>query len=129
MEIKRQWKKRVELMQYIYACLISSIATDKIIEQSSKNFDFDADQLKAIEYFAAHKDEIITLIASSLAQNWTIQRIMLVEQAILITSYCEFKANLIQKEIVIDQALITTSRFSNDDSKKYINAILEKILK
>ncbi len=50
-------------------------------------------------------------------------------QAILIVCYCEVKALNQEIAIAIDQALITADRYGQLDNKKFINAILDKVLK
>jgi transcription termination factor NusB len=52
-----------------------------------------------------------------------------VEKAILITAICEFNVNHLDRKIIIDQALVSTKHYANPNSAKYINAILDKVLK
>jgi N utilization substance protein B len=63
-----------------------------------------------------------------MAEGWSWNRISSVDQAILIEAYCEVKATAIEKNIVIDQAIVTTKHYSEEKSVPYINAILDKIL-
>jgi transcription termination factor NusB len=69
------------------------------------------------------------LISDNLAKDWTWERIPEVEKAILLEAVTESKALNIDREIIIDQALVTTKHFSIPSSTKYINAILDKIIK
>jgi transcription termination factor NusB len=52
-----------------------------------------------------------------------------VDQAILLSSISEYKALNIDMKIVIDQALVNAKYYGEINSVKYINAILDKILK
>ena len=46
----------------------------------------------------------------------------------MLCAVAEFVVLEIPKNIIIDQSLITAKNYNIDDSYKYINAILEKIL-
>jgi transcription termination factor NusB len=58
-----------------------------------------------------------------------LERIPQVDKAVLMTAYAEFKTLSIERKIVIDQAIVTTKHFADPSSTKYINAILDKIIK
>ncbi|MBQ6970671.1 DUF1948 domain-containing protein [bacterium] len=51
-----------------------------------------------------------------------------VTQAILFTAYCENKALGLAKAIAIDQALVSCNHYGQEQHKKFINAILDKLL-
>ena len=125
---KSQWKKRVEITQYFYTCLISNFNDAEILQQSH-NYEFEANQYKIIEYFSQFKDEIIETFSKHIKQNWDWKRLSLTTQAILLQAYCEYKVNNLPKAIIIDQALITTERYIGNDSKSFINGILDKVVK
>lgn len=128
MQAKTQWKKRVELTQYIYMCLISDFNEQEIISKSF-DYEYEANQFKIIEYFAHNKETAIKELSENLKQNWTWNRISITTQAILLQAYCEYKVNNLAKQIVIDQALITTERYIGSESKPFVNAILDKVFK
>jgi transcription termination factor NusB len=48
---------------------------------------------------------------------------------VLITAYAESKTTNLERKIIIDQALITIKHFADPNSVKYVNAILDKIIK
>jgi len=125
---KKQWQKRVDVTQFIFSQLIKSSSCDDI-KKESLSFDYDANQLKVIEYFANNLDSIIKEFSSNLGTNWTWDRIALMQQAIMIEAYCEVKALDRQIPIAVDQALVTADKYGQTDGKKFINAILDKILK
>jgi transcription termination factor NusB len=45
------------------------------------------------------------------------------------TAYSEANALKIDKKIIIDQAIITTKKYSEPNDYKFINAILDNIIK
>lgn len=131
MNKKTQWQKRVDTTQYIYSSLAKTLTGDELKTDfyNADNYDFDLNQIKLLEYYANNQKEIIKLLSSKLGKNWTWERIPPMTQAILITCYCEFKANDTPKAVAIDQALVTADKYGQLDQKKFINAILDKILK
>lgn len=128
MKSKTQWQKRVDVTQYFYICLMSEFDT-KQIKVDMLNYELDANQLKVIEYFADHKDQIIKLFSNNLGKNWTWDRIAPMQQAIMCEAYCEVKALNRPVPVAIDQALVTADKYGQLDAKKFINAILDNVLK
>lgn len=59
--------------------------------------------------------------------KWTFDRLNLVEQAILLEATSEIKSSLNEKAVVIDEAIILTKQYCDDESYKYINGVLDNI--
>jgi len=125
---KTQWQKRVDVTQYIYSCLVKGLDKDEI-KADALNYSLDAKQLKVIEYFADEFDSIKDLISKNLKENWTWDRLAIMQQAIMIVAYCEWKVLDREKAVAIDQALVTADRYGQLKEKAFINAVLDKILK
>ena len=125
---KTQWEKRVDVFLFTYSCLMNKKTNSAILKEAYEEKEFDANQMKIIEYYLANKDKIIELIAKNLSKTWTIDRLPETVIALLASSYCEFYAIKTDKKIIIDQALITANRYINTKIKSFINAILDKIL-
>ena len=128
---KTQWQKRVDVTQYIYSSLAKSLSSDVLKQDyfNADSYQFDANQLKVLEYFADNQQNIINVLNNNLGKDWTWQRIPLMTQAILIECCCEVKALNTPIAVAIDQALVTAERYGQLDNKKFINAILDKVLK
>ncbi len=124
---KQQWKKRVELMQYFYSCLIKDLNGKQIIANAAK-YKFDSQQKKAIKFFAENVQTIKTKIKPLLKATWTWERLSLILRAIFCLAYCEFFCLKLPKAIVIDQALVTCDHYSQSKDKSFLNAILDKLL-
>lgn len=125
---KTQWQKRVDVTQFLYICLMSEFNSEQI-KTNMLDYELDANQLKLIEYFADHKKEIIEMFSKNLGMNWTWQRIAPMQQAIMCVAYCEVKALDRPIAVAIDQALITADKYGQLEAKKFINAILDNVLK
>ena len=125
---KKQWQKRVDITQYIYACLIKNFNAIQI-KKDTINYNLDANQIKIIEYYADNKNTIEQLFIDKLKQDWSWDRIAAMQKAIMIVAYCEYKVMQRAKAIAIDQALVTADQYGQLKEKSFINAILDKILK
>lgn len=124
-----QWEKRVKLFQYIYSCLILELSSNEILTKHlNEDYEFDAYWLKVIEYISSNYENIKNLISDNISKSWTYDRLSYTDKAIMFCAVGEQKVHNIDKAIIIDQSLITAKNHHIDDSYKYINAILEKIL-
>lgn len=91
--------------------------------------------------FEGIEDEFVSKIQNDLLMNeksyideiskylvkWTFDRLNLVEQAILLETVSEIKLGLNEKAVVIDEAIIITKTYCDDQSYKYINGVLDNI--
>lgn len=124
-----QWEKRLIVVKYIYSQLIKNEPVDIAKNNFSKYFlDVDAQFVETLEFCLDHKNEIISVISTALLDNWTFDRLNLVDQAILLEAYSECKILRTDKNIMIDQSIITSKKYSDANSYEFINAILDKIL-
>lgn len=109
--------------------MINNKDANDIKQKAFESLKFDGVQMKVVEYFADHQQEIIDLISKQLVSGWTWDRIPEVDKALFISAYAEFKATNIDRKIIIDQSIITIKHFGDHGSIKYINAILDKIIR
>lgn len=72
-------------------------------------------------------DDVKKYLNSLLDDNWRFGRISKVDQAILLISYIQIKHSNIDKKIVINEAIELAKEFSEKDSYKYINGVLDKV--
>lgn len=68
------------------------------------------------------------LIEKYLKKGWTIDRISKMEQAILLIAVCEILESDLDEKIVINEAVINAKEFCDEDSYKFINGVLHKIV-
>ncbi|MDE5599686.1 MAG: transcription antitermination protein NusB [Ureaplasma sp.] len=120
--------KRVNVMQLIYSYLIFPIRNNKFIEVCIEHYNFDADQIKIIEYFLSNKQAIENLVNKYIKQGWSFERLNTVEQAILYCAISEKNVLNTDKNIIIDESIKTAKNFCDEDSFEFINAVLDKII-
>ncbi|MDE5767494.1 MAG: transcription antitermination protein NusB [Malacoplasma sp.] len=125
-----QWKKRVACFRFIYSVLVMNLKNKDCILKFNEELAWlgDKQMAKVIAYFIKNKNAIKLKIKPFLKENWDIDRINKVDLAILMESFCEYQVLPIDKKIIIDQAIVTSKRYSEDKSYKFINFILDKIL-
>lgn len=86
------------------------------------------DVIKIINYFKKNREEITNMIKPFLKENWTWNRLLAIDRAIICNAICESKILKTDKKVIIDQAIITSKNFSDENSYKFINSILDKVL-
>lgn len=125
------WKKRVNLFRLIYAFLQTNNSEQEIInnidedEISGETF---VEQRNILKNIIDNFDKYKEIINNNL-RNWSFDRISDVDKALFLCALGEYNVLHTNKRIIIDQTLITAKRYSNPSAYKYINAILDKILK
>ncbi|GAA5414731.1 transcription antitermination factor NusB [Ureaplasma ceti] len=127
-DLTPQWERRVKTFKFIYSCLIKDDDAQVAKAEAFNKYEFDSEQLSLIEYFLDNKQEIINKLEHEMPSKWTFDRLNYVDQAILLDACAETKTWLTDKAIIIDQSVITAKKYSDKDSYKFINAILEKVL-
>ena len=86
----------------------------------------DAFSDQIIEDIIINKADYISEISQYLVK-WTFDRLNLVEQAILLETVSEMKQKLNDRAVVINEAVIFSKEYCDDESYKYINGVLDHI--
>ena len=73
------------------------------------------------------KKEFIDIIEQYLAKKWEFKRLSLIEQAILLLFCNEICNQLVETHVAIDVAVDLAKRYCDDQSYKFIHAVLDKI--
>lgn len=135
MEIKSnfnlsQWEKRVLIFKFIYSLLIDEElnSDEKINKLNNEIGDKDNYINSVIIDFIKNENEYIELVSRFLLKTWKITRVDYIDRAILFSSIGEYRVHKIDRKILIDQAIITAKKYSLDNSYKFINFILDKVL-
>lgn len=126
-----QWEKRVAVFKFVYSVLISDLSKD----ESIKKFELELkdtindDYINSITlYFIENKNFLEQTLEKHLLKNWTIDRVDFIDKSIIYASISEYKACNVNKGIVIDQAIITAKKYGIENSYKFVNYILDKVL-
>ena len=81
-----------------------------------------------VETTLQNKESYQTLIEKHLKKGWKFERLSMMEKAILMIAACELLESDLPKTIVINEAVLNAKKFCDDDSYKFINDVLGKII-
>lgn len=125
-----QWEKRVVSFKFIYSCLVSELNQKEMLEK----YNIEIKQLNndyvnsIIFFFVSNKEKLFSQIKNLLQANWTIERLNLIDLSIVCSTISESNVHYVDKKILIDQAVITAKKYGDQNSYKFVNSILDKIL-
>ncbi len=122
---QRQWV--VKIIYQIEFYDIDQIEIDEILDNHEiKEFSFIQSSVRSI---VANMEEIDKIISDNL-YNWNINRIPLVDKAILRVAINEFVIEKsVPTSVAINEAVENAKLFSSADSYKFINGVLSSISK
>lgn len=80
----------------------------------------------SVDLIVVKYDELASLINKYL-NNWTLERLGKIDQAILLFSVYELIYTDIPKIVAIDEGVELAKKYSDDDVRKMINGVLDKI--
>ena len=123
-------KLREILVQAVYQFLFNNQDTSEIYEQFVKehqnkkiNFEILNSKLRSIEL---NSEKINQAIYKT---DFDISKIDLIDKAILYVAFEEIIFGELDHPVVIDEAIRLSKKFSNPDSFKFLNAIIDKYIK
>lgn len=121
---------RHETREKIVFSLYQHLLLNKdLVTSFSNNFEHQDDfTFQIMQDLIVNEEEYILLISKYLIK-WTFDRLNKVEQAILLEAVSEMKLNLNESAVIIDEAVILSKMYGDDDSYKYINGVLDNICK
>ncbi|EGZ31121.1 transcription antitermination protein NusB [Malacoplasma iowae] len=126
-----QWEKRVAVFKFVYSVLISDLSKEETIkkfELELKNTINDEYINTITLYFIENRSFLEQTLEKHILKNWTIDRVDFIDKSIIYASISEFKSCNVNKGIIIDQAVITAKKYGIENSYKFVNYILDKVL-
>lgn len=123
-------KLREILVQAVYQFLFNNQNTSEIYDQFAKehqnkkiNLEILNSKLKSIELNSHKINQAID------KTDFDISKIDLIDKAILYVAFEEIIYGELDHPVVIDEAIRLSKKFSNPDSFKFLNAIIDKYIK
>ena len=117
-------------MQAVYQFLFNNQNTSEIYDQFAKehqnkkiNLEILNSKLKSIELNSQKINQAID------KTDFDISKIDLIDKAILYVAFEEIIFGELDHPVVIDEAIRLSKKFSNPDSFKFLNAIIDKYIK
>ena len=120
---RHQSRENAMIVIYQYLLLGSDIEELKDNFSEYENRDFFNLLINNVVYnLSVLKEEISTYLT-----DWDFDRLNFVEQAILLIATCELRLQEVERAIVIDEAINLCKKFSDEESYRYINGVLDKL--
>ena len=123
-------KLREILVQAVYQFLFNNQNTSEIYDQFAKehqnkkiNLEILNSKLRSIELNSEKINQAID------KTDFDISKIDLIDKAILYVAFEEIIFGELDHPVVIDEAIRLSKKFSNPDSFKFLNAIIDKYIK
>ena len=127
---KEAKKLREILVQAVYQFLFNNQNTSEIYDQFAKehqnkkiNLEILNSKLRSIELNSHKINQAID------KTDFDISKIDLIDKAILYVAFEEIIFGELDHPVVIDEAIRLSKKFSNPDSFKFLNAIIDKYIK
>ena len=121
---RHEYREKIVFALYQHLLLHKSIR--ECFDNNFEETDYDEFLENICLDIEINKDNYIEEIETYL-NKWSFDRLNLVEQAILLEAVSEIKQKLNEKAVVIDEAVILTKTYCDEDSYKYINGVLDNI--
>jgi transcription antitermination protein NusB len=123
LQVLFQWDLAKRPVEEAIACWYDSIGAG--LPEPPARDDFMEELAAGTAGMAGEIDERIT----AKAQNWSIERMAVVDRNILRLAIYEMTKHLSPAAVVIDEALELARRFSGDESVPFINGVLDAVNK
>lgn len=131
MTISRR-KLREKSLQILYAYELSNDSIDVMFEEMLQDIDEeDAKEfVKSLTLLTIkHREEFDELI-KQMVKNWELERIAVIDRILIRMATCEFlHFPEIPPKVSINEVIEIAKRYSTDQSDKFINGVLDAILK
>ncbi|AIV03771.1 transcription termination factor [Candidatus Malacoplasma girerdii] len=130
MSVQKPWQKRLAVLEIIYADIMADHTNDgsKVMSHLFEHENFDVNQLKILEHYFENYQAVDNIIIPMCQPTWRYERISPLTKALIQCAYHEFQTLKTDKAILINEALKTCDKRGEIRDKKFINAILDRIL-
>lgn len=98
---------------------------DKLYDIVLAGKDYDDYLPRLVNGILGTKVELDEQVAAHLASGWALNRLNKADLIILRLAVYELLNNLVPYKVAIDEALILTKTFSDEDSRKFVNGVLK----
>ncbi len=121
-------EQRILAMECIYQHLLLNKDIRKCVFEATKGSNEIDGYLYSLTIdLLDHKQEYIDQISALLRQDWSFDRLSVLEQAILLISFQEILHNDTPKAVVINEAVTLAKSYCDDTSFKLINGVLDRL--
>lgn len=126
---RSELREKCMIILYQWDLFKGSKTNNDIDEIIKNNLEIDNDFVKDIVYGVVTHQPEIDEIANKYMNDWTIDRIDKTGCAILRIAIFELKYTDTPEIVVINEAVELAKKYSDDNVRKIINAVLDKVIK
>lgn len=119
---------RLKLVEVLYQNLLLNKSINVIIKEQLEDIPVDAYFKKVLKYYIDNKEKMIEEISVFL-NKWNFNRLNFVSQSIILLAASEISLNIEDKAIIIDEAIIISKAYCDEEDYKYINGVLDNYVK
>lgn len=120
-------KMRVIAMKALYAHLLTGKDIRQCVTELTHTNNIPGYLYSLTVGTVEHQQEYEAALASLLRKDWTVDRLSKLDLAILLMSMQEILDHMEPKAPVINEAVNLAKKYSDDDSYKLINGILDRV--
>ena len=125
-----RWRKRIAVVNAIYEDFVNDHSEiTKLVKACFEERNFDHFQIEIIESYVANQANFDEEIIKLLKPTWPYKRINPLTKAIIQEALAEAKLKKVDKKVIIDQALKTCDHRGVIKDKKWINWVLDQLIK
>jgi N utilization substance protein B len=121
-------KLRIKTIEYLYQSIllekdIQAIILDENLKELVIEDNFVVEHLECIDRFM----QVYVRKINSLLNEWTFDRLAILEQAILLLAISEFELESAERAIIINEAIELSRIYADESSYAYINGVLDRL--
>ena len=125
-----RWMKRIAVVNAIYEDYVNDhIEINNMVKVCFEERNFDHFQIEIIESYVLNQKNFDEEINKLLKPTWNYKRINPLTKAIIAEALAESKLKKVDKKVIIDQALKTCDHRGVIRDKKWINWVLDQLIK
>ena len=126
---RSELREKCMIILYQYEIMSKTSITPDIEELIKNNLEIENDFVKDVVYgVVTHKNELDEL-ANKHMKDWTLERIDKTGAQILRIAIYELKYTDTPEVVVVNEAVELAKKYSDDNVRKIINAVLDKLIK
>ncbi len=126
---RSELREKIMIILYQYDLMNSNKLNCNIEDIIKDNLDVENDFVKDIVYGVVTYQDELDKIANEKMENWDIKRIDKTGAAILRLALYELKYTDTPEVVIINEAIELAKKYSDDNVRKMINAVLDKYIK
>lgn len=126
---RSEFREKCMIILYQYEIMNTGKTKTPIEEIIKDNIEIENEFVNTIVNGVLDHIEELNALANKYMTDWTIDRIDKIGSAILRVAIYELKYTDTPKVVVINEAIELAKKYCDDNIKKMINAILDKIIK